>query len=133
MIELGVFSALLFILVGVAASYLLKAELRKSGAPENSIEKAHLVAIGLPKITSVKASAILQGNSISSYAGLSRLGKTLIILVRAALILAVLSIGLGVFLRYLRMHNKALKALAMLAWTSASYACSGPSAQRYAS
>lgn len=95
MLELGLLVSLIFILLAVIASYLLKSELKKCGIAELITEKATLIAIGMPPISSAKAKFILPGPLIPGIERLSPAGKVYLAAIRAAFLLAVLSLVIG--------------------------------------
>ncbi|MHC9511446.1 hypothetical protein [Kangiella sp. M94] len=96
MIEIGLIAALFFILIAVIASYLLKAVVRKRGNPESSIDTAKTLAVGMPPITSLKAKYIQPGSDLPQLEQLGAAGKWHLMLTRTALLLAVLSVLVGV-------------------------------------
>ncbi|NOY16788.1 MAG: hypothetical protein GXP23_07655 [Gammaproteobacteria bacterium] len=97
MIEIGLLATMVFLLVAIITSYLLRDVIAKTdGIGKESIEKTQLIAIGMKPITSVKACFILPWKKLPGSENLNVAGKLYLLVTKIAVSLAVLSILLGV-------------------------------------
>jgi hypothetical protein len=97
MLELALVATLSFLLVAIVASFLLRDELKKSGKTgAASIAEAHLIAVGMPPTSSVKAIFIFPWKTIQGIESLGSLPNLYLFITRVAFGLAVLSVITGV-------------------------------------
>jgi len=97
MLEISLFVTMVFLLVAIVTSYLLRDAIAQSDTVDSgSIEKTQLLALGLKPIASVKAGFILPWKKLPSSGELSTLCKVYLFVTRTAFIFAALSILLGV-------------------------------------
>jgi len=99
MIEIGLLATMVFLLVAIITSYLLRDTIAKMDSMGNdSIEKTQLIALGMQPISSVKACFIFPWKKLPGSENLGTAGKAYLFITRTAFSLAVLSILMGVIL-----------------------------------